>query len=564
MLLFATVGAQAASAQLLASPYGEAARFGGFDELGTVAGKFKRPVGFAVDPSDSSTKDHNAVYVLDRVVNEVEAGKLGYRLQKLSSTGAVLGSVVLPVQTYLDTEEATNSNPLFALAVDSSKKRVYALVQGIVNSGNGRFVRIAQRLVAWSTIPNKEGKLVPAPGYPVDELTGAGLVAGKSVLQPEELSKVLAVPEGLTIDHSNHDVIIEAQEGVESSKTGATILQRVSTEGENSGKLDGSWVANSTIAPMNDQGDGIFTASNGSFGIDLHEGRGSIARLAEVKPNFSTPEASLLAPDTSGGLNVDEASSLSNEWTVNNNRTGATALYGLANLSVYTSGSPITQLSNGLYAARFGNTNNHTDPQSELEPWNGVPRFWTQNIEGASSSIANMGIRIFGSKGEVITTIGGQAQGQACNLDTEQIALAAGANGSLFALTQPNEENENSDDQVIQYTIGGKGACPQPSGSMTVNGQSGSSFKVAVNTPVTLADTVERKGGAPYRFDWVVFSLCKFSIEDLKNQIEAPNYTWPAPSTSHTFTKKGTYCVLATMYGDYGITTLGFVTITVK
>src|SRR5580658_8798521 len=59
-----------------ASPYGETSRFGGFAE-GAIPGKFDYPVGFTVDPenhpskeeeeaSKSATKDHNAVYVLDR------------------------------------------------------------------------------------------------------------------------------------------------------------------------------------------------------------------------------------------------------------------------------------------------------------------------------------------------------------------------------------------------------------------------------------------------------------------------------------------------------------------
>src|ERR1700727_1761984 len=45
----------AAAALELASPYGEVARFGGYDVTGKTAGKFVLPVGFAVDPSDSST-----------------------------------------------------------------------------------------------------------------------------------------------------------------------------------------------------------------------------------------------------------------------------------------------------------------------------------------------------------------------------------------------------------------------------------------------------------------------------------------------------------------------------
>src|SRR5579862_5793899 len=167
------------------SPYGEVSRFGGFDESGSVLGKFVVPVGFAVDPSDPSTSDGNAVYVLDRTaiqVVEEEEGKLAYRLQKLSSTGTVLGSVMLKEESFSTAErEFTEAHPLISLTVDSVKHRVYALVESVVES-EGSYVPVADKLVAWSTEPSS-GKLVKAPGYAEDSVTGAGLVA--EVLQSE-------------------------------------------------------------------------------------------------------------------------------------------------------------------------------------------------------------------------------------------------------------------------------------------------------------------------------------------------------------------------------------------
>jgi len=80
---------------------------------------------------------------------------------------------------------------------------------------------------------------------------------------------------------------------------------------------------------------------------------------------------------------------------------------------------------------------------------------------------------------------------------------------------------------------------------------------------VTFADTVERDGETPYRFDWALLNLSSLSVEDLKTQIEAPGYKWPAPSTSHTFGKAGTYYATATVYGDYGLTYLTTVKITI-
>jgi hypothetical protein len=544
----------ASSSQGLASPYGEVSRFGGYDATGQIPGKFVLPVGFAVDPADPSTGDHNAVYVLDRTVKRLGKGELQYRLQKLSSTGAVLGSVTLPLETFspeaAEEETFTGAYPLISLAVDSARHRIYALVETMVDSGAGRYVPVAQRLIAFSTIPTA-GKLVAAPGFPIDQLTGAGLVAGQSTLQAGEPSTDLYSPEGLTIA-SNHDVVIEAQQGVKEGPIGGpTILQRVGTEGPSLGKLDGSWVAPTSIAPKNEQADGVFTASNGSFGIDLFQEWGGISRLAEVKPGFEKSEASLLAPDQSGGRDLDQAPTIDNPTTINNNSNEGPQ-YGAAAFTPADAASPVTQLSNGLYAARYGHPGEEvTDGQSLVTPWNGVPYFWIQG-GAASAFVGNLGVRLFTSNGAIVTTIGGQPEGQTCNLDFAQLGLAAGSNGSVFVLTQPNLENGGSDDQVIELSPGGKGSCPQPSGSLTLNGQSGSSFSFPVGTNVTFADTVERKGEAPYRFDWVLFNSS--SIEDLKTQIEGPEYKWPAPSTSHTFTKSGTYYVTATVCGDYGLT----------
>jgi hypothetical protein len=530
-----------------ASPYGEVSRFGGFVE-GGAPGKFDTPVGFAVDPKDSSTSDHNAVYVLDRVVLK-EAEHLGYRLQKLSSTGTLLASATLPVQSFGAFGEA---HPMFGLAVDSAKHRVYALVEGLVEvePGSEKYVTAAHSLVAWSTEPKKIGgeeRLVPAPGYAETEpLTGAALVAGPAALQPG-VNQDLVVPEGLTVNSSTHEVVIAAQQGLENEEVfgGPTTLQSVITEGAHSGTRGAAWTANGTIAPNDERAAGVFTTTSGAFGIDLYHGHSRISRLAQV--NSALTEATMFAEDKSNEMNIDEAPSLDARKTPN--RNGG---FNSSTLEVYAAGSPITQLSSGLYAARFGTPYaEQTDFQSLVAPWNGVPFFWTENN---NANVANMGVRLFTSSGTVITTIGGQPQGQGCNIGTEQMSVAAGASGSVFVLTQPNEANGNSNDEVIEFAPGGsKGACPQPSGTLTVNGQSGSSFSFPVNTEVTLADTVERKGEAPYRFDWVLLNE-HLEVDDLFNQMQAPGYLWPAPSTTHQFTKKGTYYLAATVYGDYGLT----------
>jgi hypothetical protein len=527
-------------------------------------GKFVYPVGFAVAPGES-----NDVYVLDRVVSEAVAApgvsKLQFRLQKLSSTGKPIASATLPLEEYVGREGAL---PLISLAVDSTRGRVYALVEGITTGGGTELVQVAQRLVAWSTKPQgaKGETLVKATApagtteYAEDKATGAALIAGGSVLEPGEASKDLYSPQGLTVAAGSGDVVIEAQQGVGvEAQGGPTILQQVITEGSKSGQLGEHWVAGEEgeVAPAGQQGDGVFAAKNTSneevFGIDLYESEGSISRLADVHANFAAPDAALLAPDESAGKNRDQAPSLDNESTVNYHGQYNNELI----LKPYTAGSPITQLSNGLYAARYAHlgTGEEIDNQSLVEPWNGLPKAWYQGEIG-TRSVANEGVRLFTSGGSVVTTIGGQAA-PPCNIDTAAVSLAAGASESVFVLTQPNAENANSGDEVIEFAPGGKGACPQPSGNLTVNGKAGSSFSFPAGTNVTLADSVERKNEVPYRFDWVLLNAGTSEVEDLKTQIEAPTYKWPAPGTGHTFTKKGTYYLAATLYGDYGVIQVG-------
>jgi PKD repeat protein len=561
-----------ASSASLVSPYGEVTRFGGF---GSTPGKFVLPVGFAVDPSDG-----NAVYVLDRTIaNETgTGGELDYRLQKISSTGShqVLGSVTLPIEHYTEAN-SSDAHPLISLAVDSAKHRVYAVVESIVESGEAEgvpaFVPVAQRLVAWSTQPNAKKELVAAAGYPKDPPTGAGLVAELPTSGP---ATDLYAPAGLTVN-ANHEVTIEAQDGIleAPAKGGPTILQRVITEGTGKGTLGENWIANNTIAPNNQQADGIFTAtdSTGSLGIDLYEAEGKISRLASIKPNFKTPEASLIAPDTSNSTNLDEAPTIDNRFTVNYNTTPEGESSSPLILKPYTAGSPITQLSNNLYAARYAKAGYAEDAQAELAPWETAGKlfdFWFSR--GTEAGSGNEGIRIFEGDGHIATTIGGGATAGVCSLDAARVSIAAGAAGSLFVLTEPEAEGAESDNQIVEFAEGGTGACPQPSGAPAVikgavtvepltpaDGGGDLRATVTQGVPVKLdASTINRAGGAPYEFDWNFEEQTSGGTAgtddgyELGAKIDAPAYKWPSPEVEHTYTKPGTYTTRVRMIGDYG------------
>ncbi len=563
--------------------YGEVARFGGFDGSGSVEGKFGEPVGFAVDAENplEETADGNAVWVLDRVVDVPGEGHLGYRLQKLSSSGVVLGSVTLPVESFLDTQNLTDANPLISLAVDSQEHRVYALVQSIVFTGRGNYVPVAQRLVAWSTTPVAKA-LLAAPGFPVDSLTGAGLIAGASVLQAnlsvvedeeEEVRGIdgaLAVPEGLSVDKSSHDVVIEAQDGMRRGLGGPTMLQRVATTGPGKGQLDGSWVADEQTTPNGEQGGGLFTTSTGNYGVDLFQGDGRISRLEEVNPDLST--LTPLAPDTSASVNKDQAPTLDGRFTSNYNSTESGDLNSINTLSVYTAAGPITQLTNGLYAAKYAHSSGGgavtSDIQSNLAPWSTGPEeylsaFWVEGTGGASP-VGNVGVRLFEADGQILTTLGGQPEGQACNLDQPQLSVAAGANGSLFVLTQPNAGNGDSDDQVIEFAPGASGACPVPGGQVAVNGTPDATIAVVhQGVPVTLeAGSIDRAGEAPFEFDWNPTGANTGGPQNdgftLVSAMSGPEYKWPSPTAEYTYETPGLYAASVRLTGDYGTSVFPF------
>jgi hypothetical protein len=554
VVVVAGVCAAVASAASPALPYGVVSRFGGFDETPTAA-KFVDPVGFAVAPEED-----NDVYVLDRVKSGTTVngsgetvGVLEYRLQKLSSTGTPLGSVTLPPFEYKEYARYQGATPMIGLAVDSREHRVYALVEGMVNSapsGAAEFVPVAQRLVAWSTEPNENNELVKAGGgYSEDPLTHAALIAG---LEPSEVSKVLYAPEGITVG-PDHEVVVEAQQGVSFSEGGPTILQSVSTSAPE-GKLGTAWVNSE-----GQQADGLFTTASGSFGIDLYNEEGKISTLAAVNSSLTT--ATPIAEDKTGGVDLDQAPTIDNIYTVNYNSNHGGQSNNSYTVQAYSAGTPVTQLTNNLYAARYAEATTlnveEPDPQSEHdEPWPATPRFWIQG-DTSDQLIANEGIRLFEADGSVVATIGGNTP---CKLETAQLSLAAGSEESLFVLTQPNPEDGNAGDEVIEFKPGFKagstGACPDPvTGSPTVNGQSGSVVKVTQKKEATFdAIGIDREGESPYSFEWYFEGGESPASKTFapESEMQPLDYLWPTPEAKHTYKKAGTYEAAVKITGDYG------------
>lgn len=209
-----TFFAGAALANPMVSPYGEVARFGGFDggaiysttgayattHLPAVgeAAKLVYPLGMAVDAKDPQAPDEYAIYVLENINPQAldAAGakskvptslSLEYRIQKISDQGVLLASSEFTL-TSTATEPGLHAT---SLAVDGPADRLYVLIADVpAVSANTGHNGAAYAIDAWTA--GRNGKaLEPAVGLttgandklPEDKRTHAGELVGPSVLQ---------------------------------------------------------------------------------------------------------------------------------------------------------------------------------------------------------------------------------------------------------------------------------------------------------------------------------------------------------------------------------------------
>ena len=395
--------------------------------------------------------------------------------------------------------------------------------------------------------------------------------------------------------------MIEAQHGFQDGTGGPTVLERVAP---GTGEILDGWEA-AKVAPTGQQGDGLFAATDGSgaFGVDLYDQPNVIARLAMVGGDFKTE--ALLAEDASEGRDYDEAASIDLLSTPNR------ATKEAATLNVFAAGSPVTQLTGAthLYAALYAHEvgGPSKDQQGEVEPWEAwtggsAPEAWITGKEGASfdHAWAHIGIRLFEADGRIADTLGGgepnapgQSQLGTCSVDYARASLAAGADGAVFVLTQPNleavgphKESLATDDEVIEFAPGGEHACPSVTHEIEVNGEELHAESGEPMPTVTVNEGVKTKFDAisldrplawspswvftwkPEPLEWTPFAFewgWNFKgeptagpnkdgyteIEKIKPGSEK-NYLWPKPEAEHEYTKPGTYEARLRVYGDYG------------
>jgi hypothetical protein len=611
---------------VLAHPYGEVGRYGCYLSKGCGT-PFGNPVGFAVAPTEKSKggqEEKNDVYVLSQTLLNLasdepgETAELAYELKKLKSP-----EVALPGEEPLGTTKneqsftinpyLTGGHPIISLAVDPSVHRVYALVESVVeaekgNSNNGDDAPVADKLVAWSTEPNSNKELVAAPGYgEVEPMTHASVVAN---FEPEskQPSEDLYAPEALAVDPKNHDVVIEAQKGIIGAgalQGGPTVLQGVVTEGPNVGHLEGSWSVSGTMPGYEeDAPNGLIAKSGGSFGVDLfsnaESGQDLISPLLSVSETAFAGNQSTITPFIQGeegptSKNRDEAPTTDDQYTPNNRIGASGGRTGKGTLEAFTPGSPIAELSDGYYAASYGQPD-RTDEQTEVSPWNGISTFWFQNGEnGHNKGQASMGVRVFNSEGQILTTIGGGGESHPCSI-AASFAVAAGTENSVFVMTRQNPTDGHADDEVIEFAEGAKGengkggVCPAPSDETEVNGQKVSGIEVN-GVPLTLAEVggvvtssvtvhqgeslvfdalnVDRAGETPFEFDWDLEGKKTGGTDgegdDLVSEIEEgtnKKFSWPTPEAPFEYKNAGTYHATLRLIGDYGTSVFPF-TVTV-
>jgi PKD repeat protein len=357
VLLLALAGllpASPAGAEVSKYPYHEVTRFGGLDESAfkgekLTPGRFMEPTGFAVDPA----KGEEAIYVADRTSpaegvegepcqSKGKSKRCAYwRIQKLSPTGAVLGTTTftLPVGEELAPEKREAASMIAGLAVDHAAGRLYALVMGPLGPADPyrEHATAAQELLAWSTTPGAcsgacetGGPLTAATGegIPSDPLgSTGGLVSGQQQLDSGKTP--LYDPQGIVVDRLGspgvHDPIaIEATnlagskpednpslarwseriEYLEFELNGDTVVQQVATQpaagpkGEPllTGGLRGEpWTSASVASQLGaSRGPlGIFDDPDGDISVLLRgsEEKASDADLVRLGPDLSKPEA---------------------------------------------------------------------------------------------------------------------------------------------------------------------------------------------------------------------------------------------------------------------------------
>lgn len=366
-----------------------------------------------------------------------------------------------------------------------------------------------------------------------------------------------------------------------------------------SGDLDGS--LNLTLGPENEpfglQAAGEPNMARVDAGLTTTTPILPSAGVAEAQHNLDSTAASGFPLELPG----DGANGLGHAAAATNYSPGiAPSVIALAD------GEP--QFPTGLYAGLVANSAEGQDTQ---RPGGGAYS-WREEVaarqKGASEnwrveSPASFGIRIFDAEGHSLGMIGSVAPSGPCSLqggsrlaypsgtDGRSFAeLAAGREGTLFALVQPDLESaeypggarvitpakplgEGMGDQIVEFKPGvttpGK-ECPQPEGNFSIANESthtppstgNESITVAAGTKLKFdASAVNLQGGTPWAYDWnlengAAAGVVEHPWTSTNLFTEPPGaavpWTWPSATTEREYKAPGEYQVKLTIVNDFG------------
>jgi PKD repeat protein len=567
--------------------YGEVTRFGGFDSTAydngkydgaLTPGKFLNPTGFAVDATDPEGGG-TSVFVLDRVSDYPESTKLTqgteWRLQKLSDTGAVLGSTefYLPKELVPEAQEAGYKVfvGVTGLAVDDATGRIYTVLYGSTGEEAGA-TSYAKEVLEWSITPNGAKKLEAPSGStldtvstPVSGYTAPGVLSTASQLA----GTTVYDPQGLALSSAAGDesVVIDgdAQKRSNSgSLRGPAIAEQVSAT---NGAETGSWTAASlTGVKYASTGDATALAAGISSNPD-----GSLTLLVEPVGGGSGITAVHLPASLTG------ASIISSEATDPSN-SAADPLQLEEDLGE-ASGRATVQgisLSNGLYAAAY---------------WRSFPTATYWNLS------ANEGIRLVDPQSEgllsdpaspptsIFDTLANTTSGGYCALNDEGAAngddsasLAAGADGAVWVLTSGADSSNGSGAayttgrQVIELAPNAAKPCVGPTGNFSIadaTAKTGSQL-ASTSTPiyVPVDHTVEfnaktiaypTAGSAEalvYAYEWDPTGSSAQPVANEYTLVQDDPISGTDPfvddTESYQYETPGTYTVHLKLLGDFG------------
>jgi len=401
---------------------------------GSGAGELYRPTELGVDPTD------NSVYVVDQNT----AGD-AYRLQKFSSSGALVASATIPRVA----DGSGNPPLLLGVAVDPGLHRLYLLQYRIGARPALPSVTAAEQILVFST--QDSGGTLSAP---------ADVPSGVLSVPDPTGSDAILLPRGLAVDPTTHNLLVLGFD-----PSAKITVQSISSAGVAGARFDDSTPSVLANGPYFSLA-GIAIAPDGS--VYVAEGDVTTTVWVDKLPSTLDSVTSVLA----GGAGP----AITENWN----------LFG---------GTPPQSI--GLDAAGLGD-------QLALSA-DGNTLFWTERVSSDSAQTpGSYSVRGFSLATGATSVLYGGGTGGICEVTGHGASLAPGSGGVLYVLDHGNYDTTppTFGAKVIEFGPGGSG-CPAPVAAFTVGGSSDSEVTVQKGSTVTFdASGSQLHGATPSELDW--------------------------------------------------------------